>query len=99
VDQSSLTKSKFHTYFDGTEFIIAGKVVDKALPSNTLGGRISSTYYEVMVPEFTNTDEIPEKRNPIKAGKYLTHLVKCRCEINLMESPKLLVCHLLEHNQ
>ncbi|KAG8225182.1 hypothetical protein J437_LFUL001309 [Ladona fulva] len=43
VDQSSLTESSFHTYFAGTEVVIAGRVNDLSITPDELGGVVSSS--------------------------------------------------------
>ncbi|XP_071439924.1 inter-alpha-trypsin inhibitor heavy chain H4-like isoform X2 [Hetaerina americana] len=49
VDKSTLTKSTFHVYYDGTEIIIAGRVKNKIYSPDDLRGMVSSTYYEVPI--------------------------------------------------
>lgn len=43
VDPTSLTESTFHTYFAGTEVVIAGRVNDPTVSPDELGGIISSS--------------------------------------------------------
>ncbi|XP_071439926.1 inter-alpha-trypsin inhibitor heavy chain H4-like isoform X2 [Hetaerina americana] len=43
VDQSSLTESTFHTYFAGTEVVVAGRVNDMNVSEDELGTTVSSS--------------------------------------------------------